>query len=67
MQNSLMKALEIRKSENLTIRQMAEKLGVSPSCLCQVETGKRQAGRGLFKSYLKAFPDKVTYQGFFFD
>jgi transcriptional regulator with XRE-family HTH domain len=46
----------IQRNEQLTIKGMALRLGVSPSMLRMVYSGRRSPGRKFLRGVLRAFP-----------
>ena len=47
----------IQRNEQLTIKGMALRLGVSPSMLRMVYSGRRSPGRKFLRGVLRAFPE----------
>jgi len=52
-----------RSAKGLTQRALAEKVGVTPAYLCQIENGRRDPGTGLVKSICDALglPPEVLF------
>ena len=49
---------DFREQHNLTQRELAIKLDISPSYYIKVEQGIVNAGRGFIEKFIKAFPDE---------
>ena len=51
---------EFRVRKNLTQKQLAIKLKVSPSYYRKIEQGIVKAGRGFIEKFIHAFPDESS-------
>ncbi len=59
--------IEIRKNNNLTIKQMADKLNISNAFYCQLENRSRRLSYDMAVRISKVFdskPDKIFYNDF---
>lgn len=54
-----------RKAQNYTLKQAANLLELSPSYLCEIETGKRDFTHAVIQKYLNAAPNFFEANDFY--
>lgn len=60
-----MKAVDWRKQNGITLKQLSEKIDFSDGYLCDIENGKREPSYRVMAAYLKVSRGEVQPNDFF--
>ena len=55
----------LRKVRNYSVKELAEKMGVAPSCISEIESGKRKPTTAVIEKYSKALDIKQSTMKYF--